>query len=287
MAKLKLLIDESLDEESDILTFLTSFLKKVETNDEGESKYQEIKLNNYNAAVSNLSRHYNDIIVKITDSMSSRFEDLTASPVFKHLATILDVSSWPNNELAMFGESAILELSDCFEELLIKNGCEIDKLLPEWICLKAHVIPIIKNNQKEFYLKIWQRVFKSDLVKEDCDNILHIIEILLCTPFTNAKLERMFSRMARVKTDYRNRLSRDLLDACLRVEEDGPTLENFNPDPAISLWFEQKVRRLSSSSHRYPEKRKSNVGANATSSSVIDLSALTISDLEDSSDDNM
>ena len=228
---------------------------------------------------------YYDIIVKITDSMSSRFEDLTASPVFKHFVPILDISSWPSNELAVFAESAILELSDCFEELLVENGCEIHSLLPEWVALKTHVLPIITNNPKEFYLKIWQRVFNADLVKEECGNILHIIEILLCTPFTNAKLERMFSRMARVKTDYRNRLCRDLLDACLRVGEEGPSLEEFTPEPSISLWFEKKVRRLSSKSHQYPAKRKS-VGA-TSSSSVVDLSSLTLSDLEGSSDDEV
>lgn len=284
MAKLRLLIDESLEEDNDILTHLNCLLKDIEYHEENGSTYQGMKLNHYDAAIENLSQHYNDIIIKITDSMASRFEDLTASPVFKHLVSLLDVSSWPQNELAVFGESAILELSDCFEELLVKNGCEIHQLLPEWISLKTHVLPIIKNNPKKFYLKIWQRVFTADLIKEECGNILHIIELLLCTPFTNAKLERMFSRMARVKTDYRNRLGRDLLDACLRVGEEGPPLEEFNPDPSISLWFERKVRRLSASSHKYPTKRKSVAGTSA--SSVIDLSSLTISDLEGSSSDD-
>ena len=104
------------------------------------------------------------------------------------------------------------------------------------------------------------------------------------TPFSNAKLERMFSRMARVKTDYRNRLSRPLLDACLRVSEEGVGISDFNPDPSISLWYEQKVRRLSASSHSYPSKRKSVEGVQGTSN-VVDIATLTISDLEDSDDE--
>ena len=55
---------------------------------------------------------------------------------------------------------------------------------------------------------------------------------LLC-PFTNAKLERVFSRMNRVKTDRRSSLSRDRLDVLLRISEDGPSLEEFNPGASI------------------------------------------------------
>ena len=55
---------------------------------------------------------------------------------------------------------------------------------------------------------------------------------LIC-PFTNAKLELVFSRMNRVKTDRRSSLSRDRLDVLLRISEDGPSLEEFNPDPSI------------------------------------------------------
>ena len=52
----------------------------------------------------------------------------------------------------------------------------------------------------------------------------------LIFPVTNSKLERLFSLMNRVKTDWRSSLSRDRLDVLLRISEDGPHLEEFNPD---------------------------------------------------------
>ena len=55
---------------------------------------------------------------------------------------------------------------------------------------------------------------------------------LLC-PFTNAKLERVFSRMNRVKTDRRSSLSRDRLDVLLTISQNGPYLEEFNPGASI------------------------------------------------------
>ena len=55
---------------------------------------------------------------------------------------------------------------------------------------------------------------------------------LLCQ-FTIAKLERAFSRMNRVKTDRRSSLSSYRLDVLLRISEDGPPLEEFNPGASI------------------------------------------------------
>ena len=76
---------------------------------------------------------------------------------------------------------------------------------------------------------------------EECKNVLHIFEILLITPFSNAKLERMFSRMLRVKNDWHSRLSRDGLIATLMICEEDPDIEKFNPYVATSECYDAKV----------------------------------------------
>ena len=38
-------------------------------------------------------------------------------------------------------------------------------------------------------------------------NVLHVTEILPYTPFTNAKIERRFSRITRVEPDLKSQLS--------------------------------------------------------------------------------
>ena len=149
----------------------------------------------------------------------------------------------------------------------------------EWITLQQHLIPTVENNPKEYYLGIWSRMFMNSNVKEECKNVLHLIEILLCTPFTNAKVERGFSRMARVKSDFRSQLSRKRLSACFRISEEGKAVSEFNPDAAIDLWYLDKVRRLGSTKHKYT-KRKTTKDRNMTT----DLSSLSISDLESESD---
>ena len=102
----------------------------------------------------------------------------------------------------------------------------------------------------------------------------------LITPFTNAKVERMFSRMKRVKTDWRNKLGRDRLESLLRISEEGVSIDDYNPDRAIEQWYQEKVRRISSAkSHSYPKRRKK---AGGTAPGAVNVAKHTLSDLEKS-----
>ena len=171
-----------------------------------------------------------------------------------------------------------------FKELLLRNNCQLENILPEWTVLKSYMMSIIKNNLKAKYLDIWKIIFNDDNIIKQCRIALDIFEIKLICPFSNAKLERIISRMNRVKTDWKNRLSRERLDAPLRIGEDGPQVKDFNPDIYIDSWFKSKVRRLNSDPHKYPEKRQKVQNQDAEQS-VVDLSTLTISDLEDNDSD--
>ena len=105
---------------------------------------------------------------------------------------------------------------------------------------------------------------------------MHLFEILLAVPFTNAIVERLFSCMNRVKTDFRNRLRRSRLDTCLPVGEDHTSIEDFNPDRVIECWWNEKRWHLQSRPHNYPVKRV------PRSSEYVDLSSLKMLDLENS-----
>ena len=104
----------------------------------------------------------------------------------------------------------------------------------------------------------------------------------MIVPFTNVIVERFFSRMNRVKTDFRNRLSRSILDmCCLCVGEEGPSIKDFEPDCIINHWRTEKERHLKSCPHNYPAKKH----ARLNSTEYADLSTLTMSDLENSDDE--
>ena len=95
----------------------------------------------------------------------------------------------------MFGEKEVIEFFRHFEVLLGNGKCDMAKILDE-----TDVSMIISN--KSFgYLEVWRHIFANHKVKAECMNVLHVLEILLVTPFTKVKVERMFSQMTRTKTD--------------------------------------------------------------------------------------
>ena len=99
-----------------------------------------------------------------------------------------------------WGRLHFQEIAKYFNETLIYNKCCIEYLQREWIALKTIVKPIYGNDTKAKNLHIEERTFTNEETAKECDNIFYLIEILLITSFSNEKLERMFSRMLRVKT---------------------------------------------------------------------------------------
>ena len=103
---------------------------------------------------------------------------------------------------------------------------------------------------------VWKTVFWSQPIKEEYGNLLNVFHILLFIPLSDAKGEPLFSVMSCMKTNWGNWLFREHLDAMLIIKEEGPSLDHFDPNKYISLWFEGKASCLGISSHRYPKSRK-------------------------------
>ena len=133
---------------------------------------------------------------RICSIVEKCFVGIQESPILKNIEVLLDTKSWPiDKDSNNFRDEAVKEISSHFQELLSKNNCEVDNIMPEWIALKIHMLPLVKNNKCIRYLDIWSKVFTSETIKEECKNILHIFEIMLIVPFTNAKVECCFSKM--------------------------------------------------------------------------------------------
>ena len=84
--------------------------------------------------------------------------------------------------------------------------------------------------------------------------------------------------MNRVKIDFRNWLGQKRLETLLRIGEEGPEIKDFDLDCYISMWYQDKVGRVSTvKPHNYPKKKKSSSALN----NVIDIAGFTLSDFED------
>ena len=83
----------------------------------------------------------------------------------------------------------------------------------------------------------------------------------MCSPCSNAALERFFSQMRVVKTDWRNRLNKENLTHVLRIKVAGPPLREFHDTYcylAVSSWYKDKHRQMGQTRRQKYRKRKSN-----------------------------
>ena len=148
---------------------------------------------------------------------------------------------------------------DRYEPLLLKVQPEItkDQIEKELTQVMIHTINVL-SNQTMPPIQIWKLLFCNNETK-NLRNILLIAEICLCAPYSNASIERFFSQMRVVKTDWRNKLNEKNLSSLLYIKTEGPTLQDFHDNfcaSAVNLWFNDKERRLNQGKRKKYKKRK-------------------------------
>ena len=178
MSKLRLLIENSLDNDGDgqVKTCFKTFCSKVE-NDGGKFFYQGINLSKYELTIERAKAVYTSAISTICTKVEQRFSSFTESVAFSNIPMLLDTSSWPRNDSFSFGNCEIDELTDHYLALLEKNGCDVSKIPNEWTRLKTYIYPLLHNSPDQSYLEVWRRTFINGEAMAECNNIMHIFEI--------------------------------------------------------------------------------------------------------------
>ena len=132
---------------------------------------------------------------------------------------------------------------DRYEALLLEVCSEISRLLLEKELTSIIIYTINSlNNQTLPPLEIWKLLFRKQQTK-DLQNILLIAKLCLCVPFSNAAVERFFSQMRIVKTDWRNKLNEINLSSLSYIKTQGPTLTEFHDHcclPTVNLSLREK-----------------------------------------------
>ena len=144
-------------------------------------------------------------------------------------------------------EKNIESLSKIFDHFkqIFKRTSPAIIIIDKYVSL---VMYAMKNYHHLIYtpLKMWQLLnpFKNE---RRWNNIFLIAELCFCAPCSNASLERFFSQMRIVKTDWRNSLSESNLTSLLQIKLSGPTLKVFVDKycaKAVSNWYHDKDRQI-------------------------------------------
>ena len=200
----------------------------------------KVTLPNFNAAKDSAEVSKGILLDRIKDAMQTRLE-AGENKIVLMAATILNCEGWgrrkENGEEDLeFPDNCVADLFNHFQEPLLKAGSDgsLNRLLEQWHDLVAYTVQYL-DPSRTHYLRVWKRIFTSSR-KEEWNMVLLLVELLLSIPISNAKVERMFSLMNRVKTDSRAALCEHTLNNLVRIRMEGPPLEEFDPTPAIQLW---------------------------------------------------
>ena len=122
MSKLRLIIENSLDEDDDghVKACFKTFYLQVK-NDDSKFCYQGIKITTYELTIKRAKTVYTSEISNICTKFEQRFSTFVEFVVFSNILLLPDTQSWPKDEFVTFGNPKIKKLTDHDTSLLKKT----------------------------------------------------------------------------------------------------------------------------------------------------------------------
>jgi len=164
--------------------------------------------------------------------------------LLRALIVFLESQSWVKREPTDHGQDASLEevkdalelLSSHFRDPLEAASVMIPSLQDEMedVIIYARAYLSIESTD---YRKVWYNLFICPNSSE-WPNVLELCQLAFSLPFSNARVEQIFSSLKYLKTVKRNSLNISTLDDLIEIYVEGPSLDNFCADHAIDLWLE-------------------------------------------------
>lgn len=227
-------------------------------------------------ALKECSEEFVPILSKLETSLAKRLGSLTEEPIFKVMAQLLDTKCYHTSDVNEIKEKVSL-IKNCFETLLLANGCLIDKCETEMEIVYEHIVTFMSQKCPS---KFWPALF---LIEEELgiQNILHIAELCIAVPISNAESERVFSFLWRIFSKEHQSQDNSTLESILRLRCDNNYSEERYKH-AIDLFLREypngEVRKRSRrlDGHVYPKKRarkQKNVGDNGASRKITEVIA--------------
>ena len=143
------------------------------------------------------------------------------------------VDSWPTHpsDLLDYGREEIGRLTQWFQPILERAGCKTST-----ISLKVQV-----SGQfcKLDYGSLWEALLTKVPYKNDLEDVLHLVELVLVLPISAAQCERAVSAQNRIKNSTTATLNVSVLEDLIRLSSEGQPVSEFDLTPAVDRWFER------------------------------------------------
>ena len=200
---------------------------------------------------------YKMIITALIEALNTRLEPVLENEVFKAISIILDSESYKFLDVEIIYDEIKL-IAEHFKQMLIANNCRTNNLKEEFEIMHDHINRYLSKSSPE---KCWPIIFRigHDL---GIQNLLHVLELCLVVPLSNAESERVFSLLWRIFSKERQSMKHDTLELLLHVRsDDDQSKERYKE--AVEMFLSEypdgtirkKKRHLQG--HVYPAERKS------------------------------
>ena len=204
-----------------------------------------IPIENYEKAKGNIAKKKTEILENVSNCLSKRLEEESDSEtMFQHTAKILNCKGWADRGSSNieFLDESICFFFERFQTQLKYAGMEVSypEFISQWHNMLEYALKYIKLSGVS-YLVTWKKLFTSPKKNEWSDALL-LVELLFSIRVSNTKLERMFSKLKRIKTIFRASLSSTRVENLLRIVEDGLLLVEYNMISAAEAWAAEKYR---------------------------------------------
>lgn len=212
--------------------------------DTGELTFKDIQLSDIGSGIRQFSNKVKQYITDILRCVKSRCEDLNVNKSIFSCLKLLDFTLYPNEDNDVLRKYGLDELNiflKHFHTLLAKKDINNDDVIREFQIFKV----FWQSNLRTLSV---DQVLKSVTTGSRChlfSSLKHVFLILRVFPASNAKVERSFSMMNIIKTDWRNQLSESTMDSLMRIKIDGPAPTDFCADNLVHEFFSMCKRRPS------------------------------------------
>ncbi|GBC15846.2 zinc finger protein 862-like [Rhizophagus irregularis DAOM 181602=DAOM 197198] len=112
---------------------------------------------------------------------------------------------------------------------------DVNKCRQEWAGFKL----VVSNNLSSKDIDIILPLLIQDY-NDTFPNIIKLIQLVYCIPFSSVECECGFSRQNQIKTKSRNFLTTDTLDRLMCISLEGLESSKFNYNRAYTIWSNQR-----------------------------------------------
>ena len=197
-------------------------------------------------------KEFKTIVGSLIKALKSHLEPLLENEMFKAICIILDSESCPFPSFDIIYDE-VKVIVEHFKSLLLANNCSIDHLKEELEVFHDHIIRYVSKSSSE---RCWPIIFciGHDLA---IHNLLHVLEICLAVPLSNAESERVFSLLWHTFSKEQQSMKHDTLEILLCIRSDVNLHEEWYSDAADMFLNEYpdgtvRKRKRHLQGHKYP-----------------------------------